>query len=150
MKNLFKVFPLCFIGLFVLAAQSAAQQKTITGKVTDAMNEGMPGVNVQLKDTTTGSIIDLDGNYSIVVPGSKSVIVFKFIGYVTQEITVGNQTKVNVQLKEDTQSLDEVVVVAYGTTRKGDLTGALSNMKLASGIFNNTILDENGIIIDNF
>lgn len=104
-------------------------KKTVSGRVTDNLNEGMPGVNVQVKGTSTGTITDLNGNYSISVPGSKSVIVFTFIGYSTKEVQVGNRTKINVQLEEDAQALDEVVVVAYGTARRGDLTGALTNMR---------------------
>ena len=105
------------------------QQKTITGRVVDALNEGMPGVNVQVKGTTSGTITNIDGDFSISVPNTKSVLVFTFIGYVKQEVAVGNQTKLNIQMKDDTQSLDEVVVVAYGTARKGDLTGALTTMR---------------------
>ncbi len=80
----------------------------------------MPGVNVQVKGTTSGTITNIDGDFSISVPNTKSVLVFTFIGYVKQEVAVGNQTKLNIQMKDDTQSLDEVVVVAYGTARKGD------------------------------
>lgn len=129
MKNQLKVFLVCFISLFTFAGQMMGQQKAITGKVVDTLNEGMPGVNVQVKGTTSGTITDIDGNFSISVPNTKSVLVFTFIGYVKQEIPVGNQTKLNIQMKDDTQSLDEVVVVAYGTARKGDLTGALTNMR---------------------
>ena len=129
MKNLLKVFLLCFIALFAFAAQSMGQGKTITGQVVDALNESMPGVNVQVKGTTSGTITNIDGDFSISVPNTKSVLVFTFIGYVKQEVAVGNQTKLNIQMKDDTQSLDEVVVVAYGTARKGDLTGALTTMR---------------------
>ena len=129
MKNLLKVFLLCFITLFAFAGQMMGQQKTITGRVVDALNEGMPGVNVQVKGTTSGTITNIDGDFSISVPNTKSVLVFTFIGYVKQEVAVGNQTKLNIQMKDDTQSLDEVVVVAYGTARKGDLTGALTTMR---------------------
>lgn len=127
-KNLFKVF-LALVLCMVVQSNVFAQQIAVTGKVTDSTNEGMPGVNVQVKGTTTGTITDFDGNYSIQVPNSKSTLVFSFIGYVTQDITVGGKKVLNVQLKDDTQTLDEVVVVAYGTARKGDLTGALTNMK---------------------
>ena len=129
MKNLLKVFLMCFITLFAFAGQIMGQQKTITGRVVDALNEGMPGVNVQVKGTTSGTITNIDGDFSISVPNTKSVLVFTFIGYVKQEVAVGNQTKQNIQMKDDTQSLDEVVVVAYGTARKGDLTGALTTMR---------------------
>ena len=129
MKNLLKVFLMCFITLFAFAGQIMGQQKTITGRVVDALNEGMPGVNVQVKGTTSGTITNIDGDFSISVPNTKSVLVFTFIGYVKQEVAVGNQTKLNIQMKDDTQSLDEVVVVAYGTARKGDLTGAMTTMR---------------------
>lgn len=127
-KNLFKVF-LALVLCMVVQSNVFAQQIAVTGKVTDSTNEGMPGVNVQVKGTTTGTITDFDGNYSIQVPDSKSTLVFSFIGYLTQEVAVGGKKVLNVQLKDDTQTLDEVVVVAYGTARKGDLTGALTNMK---------------------
>ena len=116
-KNLFNVFLVC---VFCVAAipDMFAQQIKVTGKVTDSTNEGMPGVNVQVKGTATGTITDFDGNYSIDVPDSKSTLVFSFIGYVTQQVPVGGKKVLNVQLKDDTQTLDEVVVVAYGTARK--------------------------------
>ena len=129
MKNLSKVFLLCFITLFAFAAQSMGQGKNITGQVVDALNESMPGVNVQVKGTTNGTITNIDGKFSISVPNSKSVLVFTFIGYSKQEIVVGNQTKINVQLKEDAQNLDEVVVVGYGTAKKSDLTGATASLR---------------------
>lgn len=127
MKNLSQVFLVFFFLMF--ANQVLAQQKTISGRVTDNLAEGMPGVNVQVKGTSTGTITDLNGNYSISVPDSKSTLLFTFIGYISQNIIVGNQTKMNVQLAEDAQALDEVVVVGYGTVRKGDLTGALTTMR---------------------
>lgn len=127
MKNLLQVFLVFLFCMF--ANQALAQQKTISGKVTDNLNEGMPGVNVQVKGTTTGTITDLDGNFSISVPGPKAVIAFSFIGYLPQEVIVGSQTKINVQLNEDTQTLDEVVVVGYGTSRKSDLTGATASLR---------------------
>ena len=129
MKNLLKVFLMCFITLFAFAGQMMGQQKTITGRVVDALNEGMPGVNVQVKGTTNGTITNIDGKFSISVPNSKSVLIFTFIGYSKQEIVVGNQAKINVQLKEDAQNLDEVVVVGYGTAKKSDLTGATASLR---------------------
>lgn len=105
-----------------------AQQVVVTGQVTDNSNFGMPGVNVQVKGTTTGVITDIDGNYSITVPSSKSVLVFSFVGYSTQEIQVKNQTKINVLLKEDTQALDEVVVVGMGTQKRSTITAAVATV----------------------
>lgn len=123
--NVCLVFLLCLMS----SATSLAQNIKVTGKVIDSTNEGVPGVNVQVKGGALGTITDIDGNYKIEVPTSKSVLVFSFIGYETQEITVGKNTVINVTLADDSQLLDEVVVVAYGTVRKGDLTGALTNMK---------------------
>lgn len=128
-QKLLNVSLVCLLCLMSSAVVLAQQAMKVTGKVIDSTNEGVPGVNVQVKGGTLGTITDVDGNYKIDVPGSKSVLVFSFIGYETQEITVGNKTVINVTLKDDTQLLDEVVVVAYGTARKGDLTGALTNMK---------------------
>ena len=127
-KNLFNVFLVC---VFCVAAipDMFAQQIKVTGKVTDSTNEGMPGVNVQVKGTATGTITDFDGNYSIDVPDSKSTLVFSFIGYVTRQVPVGGKKVLNVQLKDDTQTLDEVVVIGYGTVKKRDLTGAVASVK---------------------
>lgn len=129
MKTQLKYFCLCVVSMLVFSVGALAQGQTITGKVVDNLKEGMPGVNVQVKGTTVGTITDLNGNYSLKVNDSKAVLVFTFIGFSTQEITVGNQTVINVELKEDAQALEEVVVVGYGTARKGDLTGALTTMR---------------------
>ncbi|MFC6996103.1 SusC/RagA family TonB-linked outer membrane protein [Rufibacter roseus] len=111
--------------LFVLATQAWAQSRTVTGRVTDAQTgEGMPGVTVQLKGTTTASPTDVNGSYSISVPSSGGTLVFSFIGYVNQEVAVGNQTTVNVKLGTDAEALQEVVVVGYGTTTKQSFTGS--------------------------
>lgn len=128
-QKLFNVFLTCLLCLTTTAAAYAQQPMKVTGKVIDNTNEGVPGVNVQVKGGSLGTITDIDGNYKIDVPNSKSVLVFSFIGYATQEISVGNQTVINVSLKDDTQLLDEVVVVGYGSARKGDLTGALTSIR---------------------
>ena len=87
--------------------------------------EPLIGVNVAVKGTTIGIITDIDGNYTLEVP-SKSTIVFSYIGYQAQEVPVGNQSTINVTLKEDAQKLEEVVVVGYGTQKKVNLTGAVT------------------------
>lgn len=128
MKNAMKtclVFFLCIVA----SLPASAQQNTVTGKVTDVTNIGMPGVNVQVKGQPVGTITDIDGNYTIQMSNSKGTLTFSFIGYATQEIPVNGQKTINVTLKEDSEMLDEVVVVGYGTSRKGDLTGALTTMK---------------------
>lgn len=128
-QKLFNVFLTCLLCLTTTAAVFAQQSVKVTGKVIDNTNEGVPGVNVQVKGGSLGTITDIDGNYKIDVPNSKSVLVFSFIGYETQEIAVGNKTVINVTMKDDTQLLDEVVVVGYGSARKGDLTGALTSIR---------------------
>ena len=86
---------------------------TIKGKVTDeTLKEGVPGANVTVKGTSIGAITDFDGNFTIVVPNRKSVLSISFIGYVTQEIVVGDRKFITVTLKEDSQNLGEVEVVA--------------------------------------
>lgn len=106
-----------------------AQQKSIRGTVTDNLNEGLPGVTVTVKGVSLGVATDLDGNFQISVPNNKSVLVFSCIGFVTKEVTVGNQTTINVVLEEEAADLDEVVVIGYGTARKRDLSGSISSLK---------------------
>ena len=98
----------------------------ISGTVTDVNGEVLPGVNVVIKGSSTGKITDVDGKYSISVPDKNAVLEFSYMGYVTNAVTVGNQTAINVQLKENVQNLKEVVVVGYGTQKKENLTGAVS------------------------
>lgn len=98
----------------------------IKGTVTDELGENLPGVSVTLKGTTQGVSTDIDGSYSIVVPDSKAILVFSFVGFVTQEIEIGNQTQLNIRLKIDDIALDEVVVVGYSIQKKVNLTGAVS------------------------
>lgn len=102
-------------------------QKTITGTVVDEQNLPLIGVNILVKGTTIGTVTDFDGNFQIDVPAN-GVIKFSFIGYVDQEITIGNETTLNIVLKEDVQGLNEVVVVGYGTQKKSDLTGSVSTV----------------------
>lgn len=110
----------------MLIGISAQAQIALKGTVVDEKNEPMIGIGVVVKNTTIGTATDLDGKFSITVPDSKSVLVFSFIGYRTQEITVGSQKELHVTLKEDLQLLDEVVVVGYGTQKKVNVTGSVS------------------------
>ncbi|MCC8153930.1 MAG: SusC/RagA family TonB-linked outer membrane protein [Tannerellaceae bacterium] len=96
--------------------------------VKDKTGEPLIGVSIQVKGTTTGTITDFDGNYSLNVK-SGDVLVFSYVGYVSQEITVTNQTVLNVELLEDSEMLDEVVVIGYGAIRKSDVTGSISTAK---------------------
>lgn len=101
----------------------------VSGKVTDENGEPLPGASILEKGTTNGTSSDVDGNFSLSVMGQNSVLVFSFIGYATKEVPVGNQTTFNVQLEPDMRTLNEVVVVGYGTVKKSDLTGAVSSVK---------------------
>jgi len=104
------------------------QQIPIKGKVTDQNGNAIPGATVLVESSTTGTATDLNGNFSIDVPEG-SVLVISFIGYEPQRITVENQSLLNVILQEDLSSLEEVVVVGYGTVKKSDLTGSVSSIK---------------------
>ncbi len=101
------------------------QERTITGRVTADEEGPLPGVNVTVQGTTIGAITDINGSYSLRVPGPEAVIVFSSIGYVTQSATVGSQTTIDVVLVSDVQALQEVVVTGYTTQRRRDLTGAV-------------------------
>ncbi|WP_232065196.1 SusC/RagA family TonB-linked outer membrane protein [Rhodocytophaga rosea] len=102
----------------------------ISGKVTDDQGEGLPGVNVLLKGTTSGTTTDSEGDFTLSAPDGNGILVFSFIGYLTKEVPVNNQATLNVALAADVQSLEEVVVVGYGTQRKRDITSAVSNINL--------------------
>jgi TonB-linked SusC/RagA family outer membrane protein len=110
----------------------AQNEKTITGSIT-ASKDGMtlPSVNVVVKGTSRSTNADLNGKYSIKA-NSGEILVFTYIGYTTQQITVGNQDKINVVLKEDVNKLDEVVVIGYGTQKKSDLSGSVSVVNMES------------------
>jgi TonB-linked SusC/RagA family outer membrane protein len=101
----------------------------IKGTVADENGEKLPGVSITVKGTTKGSISNTNGEYSIAVQDEKSVLVFNFVGYYVQEIMVGNQTKIDVLLKIDNKTLDEVLVVGYGSVKKSDLTGSVASLK---------------------
>jgi len=106
----------------------AVAEQTVSGRVIDDRGEALPGVSIALKGSTRGTTTDNTGRFQLVVPGPEAVLVFSYIGYVRQEITVGNRQTVNVTLASDEQSLNEVVVVGYGTQRKSDVTGSLSSV----------------------
>ncbi|MBN2213545.1 MAG: SusC/RagA family TonB-linked outer membrane protein [Bacteroidales bacterium] len=120
---------LCFLTfIFILSTSLLAQQVEVSGKVLDENDNGLPGVNVVIKGTTTGTITDNDGNYNITVPDAKSILQFSFVGYVTEEASVENQTRIDINLLPDIASLEEVVVIGYGQVRKEDLTGSISTL----------------------
>ncbi len=126
MNNLFRML---ILSLFVLCTTVVfAQQKPIKGTVVDATGEPLIGVNVSVKGTAIGIITDIDGKYTLEVP-TNATLVFSYIGYRTQELSVGNQTTINITMQEDTQNINEVVVVGYGVQKKETVTGSVSTLK---------------------
>ncbi len=123
-KNLLILFFGVICSLFFM--QSFAQERTVTGTVTDGVsNEALIGVNIVVRGTTTGAITDVNGNYSISVPSGEAALLFSFIGYAAQSVAVGNQTVIDIQLAPSTVGLDELVVIGYGTQKRGSITGAI-------------------------
>lgn len=112
----------------------AYAQITVTGTVTDENGEGLPGATVLLKEAQTqGTVTDIDGNYRLTVSEehANGTIIFSYIGYLTEEVAIGGQSVINMQLLPDLQTLSEIVVIGYGTMRKSDLTGAITSVSAA-------------------
>ena len=123
MKHLFLLLTLLSFSLTALA------QQKVTGKVKDSSGEPVIGASVVVKgNNTMGTITDFDGNFMLDVP-TKSVLVISYIGYVTQEVPTAGKKSLEIILKEDTKTLDEVVVIGYGTQRKGDVTSSVASVK---------------------
>jgi TonB-dependent starch-binding outer membrane protein SusC len=106
-----------------------AQSRTISGKVTSPEEpDGIPGANVLVKGTTIGTVTDFNGNYTLSVPEDRNVLVFTFVGFLSREVTIGNNSEINVSLQADTKTLGEVVVVGYGTQERRDITGSVTSI----------------------
>ncbi|UJH66365.1 SusC/RagA family TonB-linked outer membrane protein [Allomuricauda sp. SCSIO 65647] len=117
------------IPLLLFSIASFAQNNiTVSGTVTDSQGQPMPGANVILKGTTTGMQTDFDGNYALADVPSDGTLVFSYIGFTSQEVPINGQTIINVSLQEDTQALDEVVVVGYGELKVKDLTSSIATV----------------------
>jgi len=118
-----------------------AQPKTVTGTVTDATtNESLPGVNVIIKNTTTGTSTDFNGVYSInVAPGQ--VLIFTFVGYTSQEVVVGEGSRIDVRLNPSVEMIDDIVVVAYGTQKRANLTGPVSTIDVSKTLESRPVTD---------
>lgn len=114
--------------ILIAKLQSARQKKQVTGMVVD--DQGLPvvGANVVEKGTTNGAITDLNGNFTLEV-GDKAILKISYVGYNSEEISVGNKTQFSVEIKEDLKTLDEVVVIGYGVVKKSDLTGSVGTVK---------------------
>jgi len=122
----------CFLFLFFFVSMALAQSKKITGKVTDSnTGEELSRVTVTIEGTSTATITDNSGNYTIVVPSSKATLLFSYVGYVIQKIKVSNKSVIDVNLVSDSRELSQVVVVGYGTQKRKDLTGSVSSIGAA-------------------
>ncbi|WP_277482002.1 SusC/RagA family TonB-linked outer membrane protein [Catalinimonas alkaloidigena] len=123
-----------------------AQQKTITGKITDSEGDALPGVTVLEKGTTNGTVTNVEGDYRINLRGEGSnVLVFSSIGYLSQEVEVGNRNTIDVSLEVDTKQLEEVVVVGYGTQKRANVTGAIGSIS-SENLNNVTTANSAGLI----
>jgi len=119
------------IAFLLISWQSWAQERGVSGSVADENGLPLPGVTVQLKDASIGAVTDFDGNFSLNVPDRpQTTLVFSFLGYKTQEITINNQSTFEVKMKKDSKSLDEIVIVGYGTQKKENLVGAVSTANI--------------------
>ena len=127
----------------LITSSVLAQQRVITGRViSEEEPEGLIGVNILVKGTTTGVITDLDGNYSIQVPDGSTTLVFSYIGYLNKEEAIGGRSLINITMSPDSQNLDEVIVTAYGTADKGNFTGSAISLKgdqIANRPINNVV-----------
>ena len=112
----------------VVESTVAADQQAVSGTVKDDTGAGVPGVSIIEKGTTNGTVTDVDGNFALSVQGTSSVLVFSYIGMVSQEIAVSGQSKINVTMKADYIGIEEVVAVGYGTMKKSDLTGSVTSV----------------------
>ncbi len=120
---------LLLVVIFNASGDPGLQQQTITGRITDKeTGEAMPGVNILVKGTIAGAISDVNGGYSITVPDKNAVLVFSFIGYGTIEVPSAGRSVIDVALVGESLSLDEVVVIGYGTARKATITGSISTV----------------------
>ena len=118
---------LVLLFLFTFFFSGYAQERSLTGVVSDQSGAPLPGVTVLIKGTTTGTVTDINGKYALKVQGPNAVVSFAFVGYLRQEIVVGDQTSLNISLKEEVKELNEVVVIGYGVQKKSDLTGAVAS-----------------------
>lgn len=118
----------CLLATLILVpvAMLQAQSKTVTGTVRDENGLTMPGVNILLKGTSSGTVTDSDGKYAIGVPGDDAIIVFSFVGYRTSEVIVGNRSIIDFQMMPDAQTLSELVVTGYTAEQKKDIIGSVS------------------------
>jgi len=130
MRHRYLIVKYVWLFLFAFFGIICAQaQNVITGTITDAVTgEGLPGVNILIKGTTTGTVTDFEGNYSLEA-GEAETLVISSVGYLSQEIAVGNKSVIDIRLDEDIQALDEIVVTGYGTQEKKEISSSITSVK---------------------
>ena len=129
-KNHTILKPALILIMMVASLNLAIAQVSVSGNITDAEDgSGIPGVNVLEKGTSNGTVTDIDGKFNLNVADQNAVLVISFVGYLSQEITVGSQSNISVQMAVDVTTLSEVVVIGYGTVKKSDLTGSVTSVK---------------------
>lgn len=117
------------VSTIIIKPENRIQEITVSGTVTDSNGAPLPGASVVEKGTSNGTQTDFDGNFSIAVSNNEAVLEISYIGFKTQQVTVGSQTQIKITLEEDAAGLDEVVVIGYGTVKKSDLTGSVVSIK---------------------
>ena len=126
--TIFLLFPLG-VSAALASSQQPDSKSLITGKVIDATNgEPLPGVNILIEGTTTGTVTNTEGKYSLEVTTPNAVLVFSYVGYMLQKVAVEGKAIIDVKLVADIRKLEEIVVIGYGTQKKGDITGAISSV----------------------
>ncbi len=125
-----KLWPISILTLLFLTVNSYSQSSFgVSGTVTDNAGAPLSGVSVSLKNASIGTSTDLSGRFNLTVPNANGLLVFTYVGYTMQEIPIKNRTNISVQLVTAAKSLDDVVVVGYGTQRKSDLTGSVVSLR---------------------
>ena len=129
MMTLRNTLNLCILFIVFITANSAWSQGVVSGRITSSEDgEGLPGVTIAIKGTTTGTISNADGSYQLNA-GSDDILIVRFIGFIEQEVAVAGRSVVDITMEVEVSALDEVVVVAYGEVRKKDLTGSVATIK---------------------
>ena len=108
---------------------AVAQDRSVSGKVTDSSGEGLPGVSVLVKGTSAGTVTDIEGNYKLSVSDDAAVLVYSFIGMRTEEVVVGSRSTIDLEMQDDITALDEVVVIGYGTKKKAITEDGIEALK---------------------
>lgn len=126
--NLFRKGMVLLLLSLLITGIAYSQEKTVTGTIVDKSGSSLPGASVVIKGTDKGVISDLDGKFSITVPSKDAILLITFVGYLKEEVVVGEQTNIRVVLLEDIMEMSEVVVIGYGTIKKSDLTGAVASI----------------------